>query len=136
LQKFLIELGIGFSFVGSQYHLTVGHDDYYLDLLFYHLKLRAYIIVELKVIEFKPEHAGKMNFYLSAVDAQLKHLHDNPSIGLILCKTKDNLDVEYALQGSNRPIGVSQYQLVKSLPKEFLQDLPTVEQLTKELKNI
>ncbi len=89
---------------------------------------------ELKIIEFKPEHAGKMSFYLSAVDAQLKHPGDNPSIGLILCKTKDDLKVEYTLQSSNRPIGVAEYQLVKSLPKEYLDDLPTAEQLANELK--
>jgi len=134
LQKFLVELGVGFAFVGSQYHLKVGNDDYYLDCLFYHLKLRSYIICELKIIEFKPEHAGKMNFYLAAVDAQLKHPGDHPSIGLILCKTKDDLKVEYTLQSSNRPIGVAEYQLVKSLPKEYLEDLPTTEQLANELK--
>jgi len=133
LQKFLVELGIGFSFVGSQYHLKVGNDDYYLDCLFYHLKLRCYIVCELKIVEFKPEHAGKMNFYLAAVDAQLKHPGDHPSIGLILCKTKEALKVEYTLQSSTRPIGVAEYQLVKSLPKEYLENLPTTEQLTKEL---
>lgn len=134
LQKFLVELGVGFAFVGSQYHLKVGNDDYYLDCLFYHLKLRNFIVCELKINEFKPEHAGKMGFYLSAVDAQLKHPGDNPSIGLILCKTKDDLKVEYTLQSSNRPIGVAEYQLVKSLPKEYLDDLPTAEQLANELK--
>ncbi len=134
LQKFLVELGIGFAFVGSQYHIKVGNDDYYLDCLFYHLKLRCYIVCELKIIEFKPEHAGKMNFYLAAVDAQLKHPGDHPSIGLILCKTKEELKVEYTLQSSNRPIGVAEYQLVKSLPKEYLENLPTAEQLVNELK--
>ncbi len=136
LQKFLVELGVGFSFVGSQYPITVGKDTYYLDCLFYHLKLRSFIVCELKIIEFKPEHAGKMNFYLTAVDRELKHPTDNPSIGLILCKTKDNIKVEYALHSSHHPIGVAEYQIVKSLPKEYLDNLPSAERLVDELSNI
>lgn len=136
LQKFLVELGVGFSFVGSEYPITVGNDTYYLDCLFYHLKLRAFIVCELKIIEFKPEHAGKMNFYLTAVNKQLKHPSDNRSIGLILCKTKDDIKVEYALESSSHPIGVAEYQLVKSLPKEYIDNLPSAEQLAEELNSI
>ena len=109
LREFLIELGVGFAFVGSRYHLEVGGKDYYLDLLFYHLKLRAFVVIELKVTEFEPEHLGKMNFYLSAVDEQLRHPDDRPSIGLILCPVKNSVVVEYALRDTSKPIGVAGY---------------------------
>ena len=133
LQKFMLELGVGFAFVGSQYHLEVDGQDYYLDLLFYHLKLRCYVVVELKMTEFKPEYAGKMNFYLSAVDDMLRHPSDNPSIGLILCKSKRKLTVEYALRNLAKPLGVSSYRLAEALPEELEAALPSVEQLEAEL---
>lgn len=133
ITNFLLELGAGFSYVGKQYHLEVGGEDFYLDLLFYHLKLRCYIVIELKAGPFKPEYAGKLNFYLSAVDAQLKHESDNPSIGLILCKDKNRLVAEYALKDIAKPVGVSEYRLVEAIPEELKTSLPTIEQLEAEL---
>ena len=138
LRGFLLELGQGFAFLGSQYHLQIGtgtpaEDDFYLDLLFYHVKLHCYVVVDLKMEEFKPEHAGKMNFYLSVVDDLLKASEDAPSIGLILCKTKNNLQVEYALRGLNAPLGVSEFRVLEELPTELESSLPTVEQLEAEL---
>ena len=134
MRDFLLELGVGFAFVGSQVHLAVGEQDFYVDLLFYHLKLRCFIVVELKAVPFEPSFAGMMNFYLSAVDAQLRYPTDNPSIGLLLCKSKDHLVVEYALRDVNKPIGVAQWEtrIVESLPKELKGSLPTVEQLEAE----
>lgn len=129
ITKFLLELGKGFAYVGRQYHLEVGKEDFYLDLLFYHLKLRSYIVIELKTGKFKPEYAGKMNFYLSAVDDLLKHKDDNKSIGIILCKDKNTTIAEYTLRDTSKPIGVSEYRL--SLPAELAKDLPTVEELIK-----
>lgn len=134
ITKFLLELGKGFAYIGRQYHLEVGGEDFYIDLLFYHLKLRSYIVIELKTGKFKPEYAGKMNFYLSAVDDLLKHKDDNKSIGIILCKDKNTTIAEYALRDNSKPIGVSEYKL--SLPAELAKELPTVEQLTKLGKNI
>ncbi len=136
LRDFLLELGVGFSFVGSQFHLEVGGQDYYLDLLFYHLKLRCYVVIDLKVGDFIPEYAGKMNFYLSAVDNMLRHEQDAPSIGLILCKNKNGLVVEYALRDTGKPIGVSEYivKFTESLPQNLASDLPTTEQIETELK--
>ena len=134
ITKFLLELGKGFAYVGRQYHLEVGGEDFYIDLLFYHLKLRSYIVIELKTGKFKPEYAGKMNFYLSAVDDLLKHKDDNKSIGIILCKDKNTTIAEYALRDNSKPIGVLEYKL--SLPAELAKELPTVEQLTKLGKNI
>lgn len=137
IEKFLLELGEGFAFLGRQYHLTVNSKDFYIDLLFYHVKLRSYIVIELKADEFQPEHAGKMNFYLSAVDEHLKHPSDNPSIGLILCKTKDQVLAEYALRDVNKAIGLSEYRLSKALPKNLKTVLPTIEELEAELsKNL
>lgn len=135
IQKFLLELGKGFAFIGSQYHLEVAGDPYYLDLLFYHITLRCYCIIELKNTDFKPEHAGKMNFYISAIDDQLKKETDNPTIGIILCKTKKNLRVEYALRDINKPIGVSEYliKIMKKLPKELKSSLPSIEDIEAEL---
>ncbi|HEY3864125.1 MAG TPA: PDDEXK nuclease domain-containing protein [Verrucomicrobiae bacterium] len=137
IQKFLLELGVGFAFVGRQYHLEVGGQDYYLDLLFYHLHLRCYVVIDLKMKPFEPESAGKMNFYLSAVDDQLRHADDTSSIGLLLCKERDHLTVEYALRDLKKPIGVAQWQtkLVESLPKNLKSSLPTVEALEAELGN-
>lgn len=133
IRKFLLELGLGFSFVGSQYHLEVGGQDFYLDLLFYHLRLRAFVVIDLKMTEFKPEYAGKMNFYLSAADDLLKHETDQPSIGLILCRTSGGIVAEYALRDLNKPIGVSGFQITEALPAELKGSLPTVEELESEL---
>jgi hypothetical protein len=134
LQEFLLELGVGFAFVGSQYHLEIGDQDFYIDLLFYHLNLRCYVVIDLKVTEFRPEYAGKMNFYLSAVDDLLKHAEDGPSIGIVLCKENNRVIVEYALKGINKPLGVADYQLSKALPEELKGSLPTIEELEAELE--
>jgi len=136
IREFLLELGVGFAFVGSQYHLEVDGDDYYIDMLFYHLKLRCYVVIDLKVTEFQPEFSGKMNFYISAVDDLLRHPEDRATIGIILCKGKKKTAVEYALRDVNRPIGVSTYQLRDSLPSELGGNLPTVEQLEMKLNTI
>ncbi|WP_218461057.1 YhcG family protein [Rickettsia sp. TH2014] len=133
VEKFLLELGAGFAFVGRQYHLEVGEQDFYIDLLFYHLKLRCFVVIELKNKDFKPEYAGKMNFYLSAVDDILKHPTDNPTIGLILCKSKNNVLAEYTLRDMSKPIGLAEYRLTESLPEEIKTDLPTIEALEAEL---
>lgn len=135
IQRFLLELGAGFAFVGRQVHLEVSDKDFYVDLLFYHLKLRCYIVVELKAVEFDPAFVGQMNLYLSAVDDLLRHPDDKPAIGLLLCKSKDKLIVEYALRNLNRPIGVAKWQtrLVRSLPKELKPSLPTIEEIEQEL---
>ena len=130
LRDFLLELGTGFAFVGSDVHLEVGGDDFYLDLLFYHLRLRAYVVVELKTVDFKPEFAGKMSFYLSAVDDLLRHDEDRPSIGLILCRGKNRTVVEYTLRDTAKPIGVSEH---RTLPEGLRGNLPTVEQLEQQL---
>ncbi|MGA9367082.1 MAG: PDDEXK nuclease domain-containing protein [Steroidobacteraceae bacterium] len=132
LRSLILELGKGFAFVGSQHHLEVGGQDYYLDLLFYHLRLRCFVIFELKVEEFKPEFAGKMNFYLSAVDDQLRHPDDEPSIGIILCKGRNEVIVEYALRDTSKPMGVAKYRLSPALPEQLKRDLPTAEDLAQE----
>ena len=133
MEKFILELGSGFSFVGRQYHLEVGNQDFYIDLLFYHLKLRCFVVIELKDKEFKPEYAGKMNFYLSAVDDLLKHESDQPSIGLILCKDKNNVLAEYTLRDMTKPIGLAEYRITENLPQEVKTQLPTIEELEAEL---
>ena len=135
IQQFLIELGQGFAFVARQYHLEVDGDDYYIDLLFYHLQLRCYCVIEIKTTSFRPEYAGKMNFYLSAVDDFVKSDADNPSIGLILCKTKKQFTAEYALRDIHKPMGVSQYEgiITKSLPKRLQQSLPSIQEIEAEL---
>jgi predicted nuclease of restriction endonuclease-like (RecB) superfamily len=133
IRKFLLELGVGFAFVGSQVHLEVEGEDFYLDLLFYHLRLRCFVVIDLKMEPFKPEFAGKMNFYLSAVDARLRHSGDQPSIGIILCKTRKRLIAEYALRNTRTPIGVSQYMLTRTVPSELKSSLPSVSELEKEL---
>lgn len=135
IQKFLLELGAGFAFVGRQVHLEVGEKDFYLDLLFYHLKLRRYVIVELKAVPFEPGFAGQMNFYLSAVDDLLRHKDDQPTIGLLLCKNKNKLEVEYALRGLDKSIAASNWQteLTETLPKELRGSLPTIAEIEAEL---
>jgi len=133
IQKFLLELGRGFAFVGRQYRLEISDREFYLDLLFYHLQLRCFVVVELKKGEFKPEYAGKMNFYCSAVDDLLRHAHDAPTIGMILCQTKDRVFVEYALRDVRKPIGVADYELTRALPTELASSLPSIESLEAEL---
>jgi predicted nuclease of restriction endonuclease-like (RecB) superfamily len=135
ISRFLLELGAGFAYVGRQVPIEVGGDDFFMDLLFYHLKLHCYVVIELKAGAFKPEHTGKLGFYLSAVDAQVKSAQDNPTIGLLLCKTKNRVVAEYALRDSNKPIGVSEYQLLESLPKDLQTSLPSIEQIERELGN-
>ncbi len=134
LKSFLLELGKGFAFVGNQVHMEVGGKDFYLDLLFYHLHLRSYVVIDLKVEEFKPEFAGKMNFYLAAVDDLVRHPDDNPSIGLILCKEKNRIVVEYALKSSKHPVGVAEYKITKRLPKKYQSELPTPKELREQLR--
>lgn len=134
LGKFLVELGTGFAFVGRQVHVDVGGDDFYIDLLFYHLKLRCFVVIDLKRGAFKPEHASKMNFYLNVVDDKMRHTDDQPSIGLILCQDKKRLVAEYALRGMTKAIGVSEYQLTRKLPKDLKGSLPTIEEIEKELR--
>lgn len=133
IRKFLLELGVGFAFVGSQYPLPVGNEEYRIDLLFYHLKLRAFVVIDLKMTPFKPEYAGKMNFYLAAVDDLLRHPTDQPTIGLILCKGKERIVVEYALRNMLTPMGVAEFRHLEELPVEFQASLPTVEQIEAEL---
>ena len=132
--KLLLELGTGFAFLGNQYHLNVGGDDFYIDLLFYNLNLRCYVVIELKTGEFKPEYAGQLNFYLSAVDGILKKEQDNPSVGLLLCKSKNDLVAEYSLKDMSKPIGVSAYQVTSKLPEELEKQLPSVEDIQKRIK--
>jgi predicted nuclease of restriction endonuclease-like (RecB) superfamily len=136
VQKFLLELGQGFAFVGRQYHLDVADDDFYLDLLFYHLRLRCFVVVDLKRGPFKAEYAGKMNFYCNVVDDRLRHPDDKPTIGLILCQDKNRIIAEYALKGVQKAIGVSEYQLTRALPKDLRSSLPTVEQMETELASL
>lgn len=133
ITRFLLELGTGFAFVGQQYRLEVAGDEFFIDLLFYHTRLKCYVAVELKAVAFKPEHAGQLNFYLSAVDAQIKAPDDKPTIGLLLCKSQNRLVAEYALSGVEKPIGVAEYDLVRTLPEPLVTNLPTVEQLEIEL---
>ncbi len=133
LEKFLLELGQGFAFVGRQYPLAVSDKDFYLDLLFYHYRLHCFVVVELKRGEFKPEYAGKMNFYCSVVDDQVKQDEDQPTIGLILCQTKDKILAEYALRDIHKPIGISDYELTRALPDNLKSSLPSIEEIEKEL---
>ena len=135
VRKFLLELGVGFAFVGNQYRLEVAGEDFFLDLLFYHVRLHCYVVIELKAGKFKPEHAGKLNFYLSAVDDLLRTEGDAPSIGLILCQDKNRVFAEYALRDVNKPIGVSSYDLTASLPDKVRTALPTIEELEEELND-
>jgi predicted nuclease of restriction endonuclease-like (RecB) superfamily len=133
LEKFLLELGQGFAFVGRQYHLTVGDSDFYIDLLFYHLKLRAYVVIELKRGDFKPEFAGKLNFYCNVVDDTLRHPTDAATIGLMLCQNKDSVLAEYALRGIDKPIGIASYELTRALPEKLQSALPSIEAIEAEL---
>lgn len=133
ITRFLLELGAGFAYVGRQVPLEVGGEDFFIDLLFYHLKLRCYVVIELKATAFKPEHAGKLSFYLSAVDAELKGEHDAPTIGMVLCKSKNKVVAEYALRNIDQPIGVAEYQLTESLPADLQTCLPSIEAIEQAL---
>jgi len=134
LEKFLLELGQGFAFVGRQYHLDIGDQDFYIGLLFYHLKLRCYVVIELKRGKFIPEYAGKVNFYCNVVDDKLRHEGDKPTIGLILCQDANSITAEYALRGYDKPIGISSYELSRALPKELASSLPSIEDIERELE--
>jgi predicted nuclease of restriction endonuclease-like (RecB) superfamily len=133
ITKFLLELGKGFAFVGRQFKIEVSETDYFIDLLFYHIDLRSYIVIELKAGKFKPEYAGKLNFYLSAVDSQIKKPDDNQSIGILLCKKKDKIEAEYALRDINKPMGISEYKLTDAIPEDIKTKLPSIEELENKL---
>lgn len=134
--QFLLELGAGFAFVGRQRLLDVDGDEFFVDLLFFHLKLRRYVVIELKATKFKPEHLGQLGFYCTAIDAQVKAADDAPTIGLLLCKTKSELVAEYALRSSTSPIGVSEYRLVEALPKDLEASLPSIARIEEELSKL
>ena len=129
ITKVLLELGKGFAYVGHQYHLEVAGEDYYIDLLFYNIKLKCYVVIELKIGEFKPEYAGQLSFYLTAIDEQVKEVNDNPTIGLLLCRHKNNIVAEYTLRDMNKPMGVSEYRIKDYLPKNLQNELPSIEEL-------
>ena len=135
VEKFLVEMGAGFAFMGRQYHIEVSGDDYYIDILMYNAFLHRYLVIELKDTEFMPEYIGKLNFYCSAVDDILCRKGDNRTIGLLLCKTKDRVKAEYALRDIQKPIGISDYELAQALPKDFRGSLPTIEEIEKELES-
>jgi hypothetical protein len=134
ISKFLLELGKGFAFVGRQYHLEIDESDYYIDLLFYHTKLKCYVVIEFKNTKFIPEYAGKLNFYLSAVDSLVKADDDKPTIGILLCRDKKKIETEFALRDISKPMGVSEFTLTEALPDNLKGDLPTVEELESELE--
>jgi len=138
ITQFLLELGKGFAYMGKQYHLAVGENDYYIDLLFYHLQLRCYVVIELKTKKFKPEYAGKMNFYLNAINDLVKHHDDNSTIGLILCKDDKGKvsEIEYALKNINQPIGVSDFNITDAIPDNLKSSLPTIEDIEREFDEI
>ncbi|MPN35666.1 putative nuclease YhcG [bioreactor metagenome] len=135
IQKFLLELGRGFAFVGRQYPLSLDNQDFAVDMLFYHLKLRCYVVIDLKIGKFLPEYAGKMNFYCNLVDAQMKYPADNPTIGLILCQDENRIIAEYTLQNIQKPIGIAEYELVNSIPDELKTSLPSIEEIESELSD-
>ncbi len=136
ISHFLLELGAGFAFLGKQYKLQIGDQDFYIDLLFYHIKLRCYVVVELKTVDFKPEFAGKLNFYISAVDDLLADKEDRATIGILICKSKNRTIVEYALKDMQKPIGVSEYKLTRQLPKEYQPSLPSIETIEAEIERL
>lgn len=136
ISKFLLELGKGFAFVGQQFHLEIAHQDYYIDLLFYHVKLKCYVVIELKNTKFIPEYAGKINFYLSAVDTLVAQADDKPTIGIVLCRDKNNIEAEFALRDIGKPIGVSEFLITEMLPEELKSSMPTIEELEAEFKNV
>ena len=134
--KFLVELGTGFAFMGRQYRLQVGTKESFIDLLFYNTRIHAYCCIELKATSFKPEYLGQLSFYVSAVNHQLKTKQDNPTIGLLICKDKDNIEAQYALEGYNLPLGISEYELSKLIPEEFKSSLPTIEEIESSLEQL
>ena len=136
IAKFMLELGKGFAFVGSQVPITINDEEFFIDMLFYNFRLRCFTVIEIKTTKFKPEHAGQLNFYLSAVDDLMKHPTDNPSIGILLCKSRDKLVAEYALKDIAKPIGVSEYQLTRAIPENLKTTLPTVEEIEAELNDL
>ena len=136
ITKFLLELGKGFAFVGQQYHLEIAENDYYIDMLFYHIKLKCYVGIELKNTKFIPEYAGKINFYLSAVDTLIKQEDDKPTTGILLCRDKNNIEAEFALRDINKPMGISEFQFTEILPDNLKSSLPTIEEIEAELKGI
>jgi len=136
IRGFLKEMGPDFSFIGNQYHLKVGSDDYYIDILLYHRKLKSLVAIELKTTDFKPEYAGKMQFYLAVLDDNVKHPDENPSVGIIICKTKQRTIVEYALKTATKPMGVADYSLSKTLPKELEKILPSPETIIESLSKL
>lgn len=136
ITKFLLELGKGFAFVGQQYHLEIADNDYYIDLLFYHIKLKCYVVIELKNTKFIPEYAGKLNFYLSAIDTLIKQEDDKPTIGILLCRDKNNIEAEFALRDINKPMGVSEFQITENLPDNLKSSLPTIEEIENEFRNL
>jgi len=136
ITAFLLELGVGFAYISRQYKLEVDGEEFKLDMLFYHIKLHCYVVVELKVVDFKPEFAGKLNFYTSVIDETLKSELDNPTIGLLICKSKNNTVVEYTLRGMEKPLGVSEYKLNDNLPQNFKSSLPQIEEIEKELQKL
>ncbi len=136
ITKFLLELGKGFAFIGRQYRLAIADSEYYLDLLFYHTRLKCYVVIELKNTKFIPEYAGKLNYYLSAVDSLVKQQDDNPTIGILLCREKNNIEVEFALRDLGKPMGVSEFTIAENLPENFKSSLPTIEEIEGELNNI
>ena len=133
INDFLLEMGKGFAYVGRQYHLSVDGDDYYIDLLMYHTRLHCYVVIELKAVEFMPEFVSKLNFYISAVDDLLKTPEDNPTIGLLLCRTKSNVKAEYALRGITQPLGIAEYE-TERIMREVKSSLPSIEEIEKELE--
>ena len=136
ITKFLLELGAGFAYVGRQYKIEVDGDEYSIDLLFYHLRLHCYVVIDLKVVKFKPEFAGKLNFYVSAVDSQIRTEGDAATIGILICKSKSDIKVEYSLRDLNKPIGVSEYQITQNLPEQLRSSLPSIEQIEAELGDL
>ena len=133
ITQFLLELGTGFSFIGKQVEIKVGESNFYIDLLFYHVKLHCYVVVELKTEKFKPEFAGQLNFYVTAVNKNMKNEQDNQTIGILICKDKDDVVAEYSLENISQPIGIAQYELTKVLRKEFKSSLPTIEEIEEGL---
>lgn len=134
ITQFLLELGTGFAYMGRQVPIQVGERDFYLDLLFYHTRLHCHVVIELKVVDFEPEHVGKLNFYIKAVDEQIRQASDQPTIGILLCKSKDKTVVEYALSNVQKPLGVTEYQLTQSLPDDLKSSLPSIEEIERELE--
>jgi predicted nuclease of restriction endonuclease-like (RecB) superfamily len=136
IRRFLLELGVGFTFVGSNYHIVVGGEDYYIDLLFYHIRLRCFVVIELKAGSFKPEYVGKLNFYMTAIDRQVKAPEDNKTIGIILRKTKNKVTAEYALANIQQPMGVATYRTTEALPEEMQDKLPALSELAARLEEV